>query len=239
MLKFLVLSALLLCGVSLSAQSVVAAKKIKATDLPKTIKIRGKIFEAWQWNDKLGDNILVLSVLGPYAAKSADTEDGQTVELFANHFYKTDSVYKALWRLNDLVKACELDYVASFVKDATTITDLDKDGKAETVVQYKLACRGDVSPSYMKLIMHEDSTKYALRGSMWLDGAAGEAKFTVNEKNADLQKLPKPTGATEGEDEYLRTLGRYETEKEFAKAPPEFLQHARRQWLKHVKEKFD
>ncbi len=234
----MVLSAMLFSFTCISAQTAFSAKKI--SQLPKGIKTRGTLTEAWQWNDKLGENILVLSVLGPYAVKIKDAEDEEahTIELFATHYYKKDSAYKTLWRLNDLVKECNLDYTAEFIRGSTTITDLDKDGIAETLVQYKLACHGDVSPSYMKLVMHKDSVKYALRGSMWLDGAVAEAKFAVTENNANLEKLPR---SKKGDDEqgYVNSMGRYETEKEFAKAPPVFLQHARRQWIRYAKESFE
>lgn len=228
---------LLLLPVMGKAQgSFPAAYKMKTVD--SRFKFRGKIQEAWQWDDRLGKNVLITSVLGPYTVKSKETgEETQTIELFAVHYIKTDTGYKALWRMNDLIKECELDHVAEFIKGSTTITDLDKDSIAETKVQYKLACRGDVSPSYMKLIMHEDTAKYALRGSMWLRGASGEdTVFRVTEKNVNLEKLPvlKDEMAR-----YEQSLGRYETEKDFRNAPAAFLVYARKEWLRYVKERFD
>ena len=112
-----------------------------------------------------------------------------------------------------------------------TITDLDADSIAETTVQYKLACSSDVSPALMKLVMHEGETKYALRGMMWY--GSPEEKFTVTEKDANLETLP---GYKKTDEEYFKTWGRYETEKEFATAPPEFLKHAQQQWMKFAKE---
>ena len=53
--------------------------------------------------------------------------------------------------------------LCEFIKNAAVVTDLDQDGIAETTVQYKLACRSDVSPALMKLVMHEGETKYAHR----------------------------------------------------------------------------
>jgi hypothetical protein len=225
MIRILVFACCLLVNAPAFAQAKLVAQPLKTTQLPTGIKYRGKLYEAWQWKDQLGDNILLLSSTSP-----VQNATGTTVELFAYHFYKKDTGYRTLWRVNDLVKDCPLDYEASFLKGATTVTDLDMDGIAETSVQYKLACRGDVGPSYMKLIMHEDSVKYALRGSMWLRDEEG-AKFEVTESNVNLDKLPKPK-----EEDYHRVYGRYETEKDFAKAPPAFLQQARKQWLKFAKE---
>jgi len=237
MLRYIAGMIALLVTTMVTAQAPIAPKQIAAGLLPAGIKIKGTTTEAWRWNDKLGENILVLSVLGPYKVKIKGTdEEAKTIELFATHFYKKDSVYKIRWSITDHVKECPLDYEAEFIKEAVNISDVDKDGMAETIVQYKLACRGDVSPSFMKLIMHEDSVKYALRGSMWLDGAVDGSPFAVTESNVNLEKLPKSNDEMK---EYIKSLGRYQSEKEFAKAPPQFLQLARRQWLKYVKESFE
>jgi hypothetical protein len=98
-----------------------------------------------------------------------------------------------------------------------------------------LACRSDVSPAYMKLIMHEDTMKYSLRGPMWINAGADD-KFTVTENDMNLEKLPVKTDEYE---QILQSFGRYESEKEFATAPAVFLQHARKQWMKYVKESFE
>jgi len=222
--------------VGYSQNTFQSATRIKAASLPAGIKFRGKATEIWQWKDKLGNNILVLSKVEPYKAKTnASDESAYNVELFAAQYVQAGSVYKTLWRLNDLVKDCELDHTADFIKGATTITDLDKDSIAETKVQYKLACRGDVSPADMKLIMHEDSLKYALRGAMWVwAGGEQDSVFRVTEKDVNLEKMPPVK-----EEEYEKLFGRYQTEKDFKNAPSSFLVFARKEWLKHAKEKFD
>lgn len=139
------------------------AARVKQDRLPAEIKVRGKIEDAWHWKDRLGENILVTSVLGPYQSKNDKMDEGTTsIELFAAHYVKTDSVYKVRWRLNDFVKDCGLDLVCRFISPALSISDLNNNGIAETKLQYKMACHGDVSPAYMKLIMHEDTVKYAL-----------------------------------------------------------------------------
>lgn len=204
--------------------------KLKVVD--KKLRYRGKLYEALQWKDKLGENVLITSVLGPYKGKSMDMSETQTIELFAVHYVKTDTGYKALWRLNDIQKDCELDIAGFFIPKATTVTDLDKDGIAETKVQYGLSCRGDVSPSYVKLIIHEEADKYALRGQRWVwIGEEADTTFKVTDKNANLEKFPVKN------DDYTWEMGRYENEKEFAKAPEAFLLFARREWIKFAVEK--
>ncbi|MCG2614717.1 hypothetical protein LZZ85_10515 [Terrimonas sp. NA20] len=232
MFKFLCL--LLLPAFCYGQNSFPGVERLKAAAIPAEIKIRGKIEDAWKWTDKLGENILVTAVLGPYKDKSK-VIDGETnnVELFAAHYVKTDSGYRVRWRMNDFVKDCELDLVCHFMREAFKVTDLDNNGIAETKLQYKMVCHGDVSPPYMKLIMHEDSIKYALRGEMWVIGASEDTVFRVTEKNVNLEKFPAK------EDDYTWVMGRYETEKDFVRAPQQFLIFARKEWLKFAKETFE
>lgn len=210
---------------------------LSAAQVPARIKFRGTLYEAWQWTDKTGDNILITSIVPPYPDKykGDDDEEVRTAELHAFHFQKKDTGYKLLWKISDAEKTCGFDITSGFIKGSTIITDLNNNGIAETTVQYKLACRSDVSPANMKLIMHEDTVKYSLRGIMWISQGQDE-QFTITGENANLEKIPKK------KDEYeqmMQSFGRYETEREFTKGPPEFLLHARTRWLKFAIESFE
>lgn len=220
-----------------AAQTTISLEKIATGRIPKEIKFKGNPSEAWKWKDNLGENIIITSVGPSYKAKSFtgdEEEEAYSTELHAFHFIKGDSAYKLLWKISDAVKGCPFDITANFI-NPVQVTDLDKDDIAETTIQYKLACRSDASPAQMKLIMHEDSVKYALRGSMWLKYSV-EMKFTVTEKNVNLETWKDYKGT---DDEWEKRYGRYESEKDFILAPPSFLSFARRQWLKYVKESFD
>lgn len=162
---------------------------------------------------------------------SGTEEDGRGAELAAYQYVKTDSGYRLLWRITDFIKDCTFDVTCTFFKNAVSITDLDKDSVAETTVAYKLSCRSDVSPDEMKVIMHEGSMKYALRGLM-CDPGNGERQEGCATGEINLSKLPKPKEEWE---EMLQSFGRYKSDKDFEKAPPAFLSFARRQWLKYVK----
>ncbi|MFZ1263871.1 MAG: hypothetical protein WAT34_10225 [Chitinophagaceae bacterium] len=213
----------------------IVPEKITVADIPSGINVKGKVLEVWRWNDNLGENILITSYVTPYADKGKNEygEEGQTAELHAFQYARKEGDYLPIWVLNDSEKSCPFDITCDFIKGSTTITDLDKDGIAETKVQYSVACRSDVSPATMKLIMCENGITYALRGSMWLRYSP-EVKFMVTEKDVNLESTPKLKDEME---ELLRTFGRYENEKEFADAPSQFLPFARSEWLKYVKEK--
>jgi hypothetical protein len=212
--------------------------KITAAELPASIKFKGKLFEGWHWTDKMGENILILSYVAPYNDKQKNEygEEARSAELHAFHFAKKDnSDYMQVWMLNDEEKSCSFDITCEFIKDAASVTDLNADGIAETTIQYKMSCRSDVSPSIMKVIMYEGEKKYSLRGFMWVK-ASDDEKFEVTEKDANLATLSGYKGTDE---EYYKTFGRYESEKEFAGAPPQFLTYARQRWMKYVKESFE
>jgi hypothetical protein len=225
-----------------SDQPVVSLKieavKGSAADIPATMRLKGTLQEVWKWKDKLGENLLITTAVAPYKDKQVVEmygEEGLTAELYAFHYVKKeDGQYSQVWLLTDAEKGCPFDLTCGFLKDAVTITDLDADEIAETTVQYKLTCRSDVSPAYMKLIMHEGETKYALRGMMWY--GAPDEKFEVTEGTANLETLP---GYKKEEGDFYKTWGRYESEKEFAGAPPEFIVYARSRWMKFAKENIE
>lgn len=216
---------------------VVSAVAITAEQIPASAKYEGKLHEAWQWTDKSGDNILITTFIEPYADKGKNEygEEGWTAVLNAGLYVKKEGDYQLLWKTNDGEKSCPFDITCKFINGATTITDLDNDGVAEATIQYRLACRSDVSPAEMKLIMYEGTDKYLLQGLSWLK-TSPEDSFTVTESTANLETLP---GYNKTEEEYMKTFGRYESEKGFADAPPQFLAYARRQWMKFVKESFE
>jgi hypothetical protein len=210
----------------------IAPVKIATSEIPATIKVKGTVQEVWKWTDNLGENILITSSVAPHEEKSKDGEEGQSAEIHAFHYAKKDGDYTQVWMMNDAEKLCPVDITCDFIPGSATVTDLDKDGIAEIKVQYSVACRGDVSPATMKLIMYENGVKYALRGNMWIQYGP-DLKYTVTEKDVNLETAP----IIKDQDELLRTFGRYENEKEFADAPPEFLTFARSEWLKYNKEK--
>lgn len=209
-------------------------QSLDSASLPPAIKFKGKLYQAWQWQDALGDNLLITSQVAPAYSTKAYEEEGASASLHAFHYVKQAEGYQLRWQLHDSVGECPVDLACNYI-DSVHITDLDGNGIAETSLLYKTACRGDVSPAYMKLIMHQDSIKYALRGNMWVK-LNTEDSFTVTPANVNLETLPK------ADSEYGRLLqldGRYETEKDFKAAPPPFLLFARNLWLKKVIETFN
>jgi len=164
-------------------------------DIPKTLDFRGTVIEALKWTDSGDDNILILTITGhfnwkDYGKDSTDYILQDKSELYAYLFQKSkfDNDYKRKWRVYDYTECFGVDWFTGFVPKATTITDLDDDGIAEITLPYVSICRGGMDPGEMKIIMYEDSIKYALRGSTMLMCESGypyggEYKPSDNLKN--------------------------------------------------------
>ncbi|HWJ30500.1 MAG TPA: hypothetical protein VNS32_28465 [Flavisolibacter sp.] len=180
--------------------------KLDKNSIPKNIHYAGHIVNAVRWADTTGDHIIITTETGETQSKGQDLDDSyKDAALYAYHYIvQTDSL-KLIWKVYDFVKECPLDLKANYIKNTFAVTDLNKDGKAEIWKMYKTACRGDVSPSDMKIIMYEDNKKYAVRGTN---------KVKVSEK------------------EYMG--GQYTFDEAFKKAPEVFRQYAIQLWKKNI-----
>lgn len=67
----------------------------------------------------------------------------------------------------------------AFLDGATEVTDLDADGFGELTFAYSLACRSDMSPARLKLLMLENGEKFILRGTTNVPGVGG-GQYTVD-----------------------------------------------------------
>jgi hypothetical protein len=141
-------------------QSTVLTKN----DIPKAVKYKGKLLDAFQYRDSLGDNIIIRSETGIFQTKADIDSCTNSADLFAYHYVVESDTVRLMWRLTDFIKACELDVTCDFLEDSILVTDLDKDSIAEVWITYQTSCRGDVSPNNMKIIMFEGEKKYAMKG---------------------------------------------------------------------------
>ncbi len=135
--------------------------------LPASVKYEGKIVAGARWEDKNGQNVLIVC-----ETEIRSKGDERSKELFAYQYIINGEDAKMLWKVNDFVKDCPLDLSLSLIPGSVTVTDINKDGIAENTFLYRMSCKGDVSPDDMKLIMHEGENKYAIRGEriLLMDG---------------------------------------------------------------------
>lgn len=168
-------------------------KSIAFSEIPNSIDFKGTLIDAIKWKDKLGDNLLVLTVNGTHYTNK-ELENTKT-ELYVYLFVKSegDIQYKKLWRIYDFIDCFYIvDFTTYFPRHSLSITDINNDNIAEITFPYVLMCRGDISDDTLKLVMYENTTKYILRGTTRLCKAPKEyqngGKYTSSEnlKNAPL-----------------------------------------------------
>ena len=178
--------------------------KIDKTLVPKNIHFAGKIVQAVRWNDNTGDNIVLLTTTDKTQSKGAPDDSYSEGALYAYHYLVFGDSAKQTWRVIDYVKDCPVDMFLYFVDKTFAVTDLDKDGKAEAWIMYKVSCQGDVSPVPMKIIMYEDNKKFAVRGTTRVE--------------------PSPKRLIGGEYTFVQA---------FKSAPAEFRRYAEKLWQLH------
>lgn len=195
------------CGMMI-AHAAITQLPFNAAALPKGIVCTGRVVDGARWTDSTGENIVVLCQTGAFKSPKGDSEDSRDAELSAHQYVRSAPAWKRVWSIRDFERNCPLDLTATFIPGALTVTDLDGNGIAEVTVLYKHACRGDVSPAGMKLIMREGAKKYAIRGIMRISPEID------------------PSGR-----------GEMNLDPTFAKAPRSFRDFAIQHWKKHEIEK--
>lgn len=183
--------------------------RIDSAQVPKALKYKGNFKDGFRWKDKTGEYVVLTSETGVYINENFSHEnDGSDAEVFA-HCYSLEN-NQQIWKVNDFIKDCMVDIDAAFKKNSLKVTDLDKNGIAEIWVMYEMACKGDISPSDLKIIMYEGKQKFAMRG---------ESKIRTGMENHG-----KPV--FEG--------GSYTFDKAFQQGPKAFRDYAEKLWNEHM-----
>lgn len=202
-------------------------EKLNAEEIPLAIPYKGNFFEGKKWTDNNGENILVLSKTDPEVGNSADDySDERSADLFALQYVLKDGAYSMLWQMHEFIKSCPVEITLTPFKNSTSITDLDSNGITETTLVYKMACKSDESSNEMKVLMHENSKKYALRGLMvdaWAQNKEEQVQNACCIDDMEVNEINSFNG-------YSKMLGKYYNENDFKNAPAEFLQFAIEQW---------
>lgn len=166
--------------------------KLDKNSIPKSIQYSGNNKQAVRWTDSTGDNIVILTLTDKTQSKNAPDDGYREGALYAYHYLLSGDSAKQTWKVSDYVKECPVDMFLYFVDKTFAVTDLNKDGKAEVWIMYKVSCQGDVSPIPMKIIMYQDNKKFAVRGTTRTKVSASDymgGEFTFDEafKNAPAE----------------------------------------------------
>lgn len=132
-----------------------AADAVNAAYLAtQRIAVQGALVDAQRVKDSTGEHILVLSH-GPAS---------DPYRLYAAYFTHNQQGWKQEWTIRDGVDCPGLDVEASFFPAAVAFTDLNRDGRMEVTVSYRLFCGGGIDPYTVKVILRDGATKLAIRG---------------------------------------------------------------------------
>ena len=188
-----------------AAQAQLRVSLLAPAVVPATLKHSGRVVQALRYTDRTGTYTVLATQSGPAADPAAQSSDGRRADLYA-YQYSAAGVAPS-WQVHDFEADCPVDIEAQFRPKGVTVTDLDHNGTAEVWLVYRTTCRGDISPSTQKIIMHEGTRKYAVRGTSRV--VAGQE--------------------AEG--------GTYTLDAAWKAAPVAFRQHAAQLWQQHRNEK--
>lgn len=155
--------------------------------LPPFVDFTGEDSDTLTWVDGQGVHLLLLE----QSRAVWNEEEGTTSKsIQATHWLMKDGRHKKTWSFEDGIKDCPVDVEAKFLT-APRFTDLDKDGIYEVWLMVQKACKGDVSPSEVQVIMVDKENKtYCLEAEQLLvfqdksrDGGAYDLK--------DFRQLPR------------------------------------------------
>ncbi|MDN5288220.1 MAG: putative lipoprotein [Mucilaginibacter sp.] len=186
-----------------AAFAQIKVSKVDKKSIPKSTSYKGYIINAVRFTDNEGDHLVITTETGVSDTKGG--EDGRDAELYAYLYNMKGNEAQLNWQTYDFVKDCPVDLEAQYIPNTFAITDLNKDGKAEVWLMYKTLCAGDISPGEMKIIMHEGSKKYAIRG---------QNKVRVVENQYDG--------------------GKYIFDEAFKNGPIQFKNYAQELWKKNI-----
>jgi hypothetical protein len=137
-----------------AAAGTIAPRKLAAADLAGDVAFDGELVEALGWTDASGDNVAVLAIAGKDVHRN----------LRVVHVAGPKGSRKTVREVKESFRCEDGDLTAEFVPAATSVTDLDGDKLGELTFAYKLACRTDMSPADLKLLVLENGDKHILRG---------------------------------------------------------------------------
>jgi len=216
---------------SLYAQSSgIEVTKLNKEELPQQIKITGKFIEASTWKDNNGKNYFIQYLGEDIRQDFEDHESFYKKEIFACQYVEKNEKIDSLWSF-EYKRGCVNSLELKFIPNSVYVTDLDSNGVTETTFFYKTACRSDVSPADIELIMHENKKKYTLKGTSFIryssfHEAIDLKDYEYNLENALEKKLYNDVFS-----------GRFIHAHDFDNAPKQFIKFAIEKWRVQVKEK--
>lgn len=174
------------------AETKIKLLSIDTNYIKENFSFKGRLKEYLKWEDAEGTHVVFTNETGVYYT-DLENEEGykQNAEVFCAHYLKTSTGFSKKWSIYDYYKNCPVDASAEFCDKSLEVTDLNNNGITEIWIAYRIACRGDVSPSDLKLLMYEGDKKYKMQGFSRIElneeeKYGGEITFIKNFNNEKL-----------------------------------------------------
>lgn len=138
------------------------------------------------WADKQGVHFLVLHQSEKTFHESEMTSSQY---ILAKHWLQEGNSRVETWSYQDGIEDCQVDIEAKFLA-APRFADLDEDGVYEVWFITQMACKGDISPSRVQVVMVDNGTTYRMDAEEKLvfpDGTTDGGSYTLG----DFEQLPE------------------------------------------------
>ncbi len=141
------------------SQSVFEEREFALDAIPNELHYDGNAKDGAHWKDNLGEHWLLISE----KKAGASFDPGHVSNLYAACWRNTENGWQQQWQIKDFNQK---DWESRSYMDGTIkLSDLDKDGVAESLFIYQLGQDG-LDPTDFKLMLHVNNVKYAIRGTL-------------------------------------------------------------------------
>lgn len=131
----------------------------------RRISVPGTLVLGRHFMDRDGEHVLVLTrKAGPSPSAPASGGIEHIALLAALHTRGPGGAWRQSWTIRDVNDCPGLDSSADFITKEVTITDIDRDGRLEVAVPYRMFCGGGIEPATVKVILRQGPLKLAIRG---------------------------------------------------------------------------
>jgi hypothetical protein len=148
------------------AYSNVSFEELSLTALPEGIRYLGKPFQAIKYQDKTGEYLALSSQ--SITLQQNNGQGGEQLSRIHIYVYRLRENQQPfnVYQMHDRIVQVAGEVAPGFAPGTFSVTDMDKNGKAELWLGYRLFSLGNTDSSELKIMMLEGTDKYARRGTM-------------------------------------------------------------------------
>lgn len=132
----------------------------------RQVSVPGVLVLARHFADRDGEHLLVLTRRAGPSPSAPTSGRVEHIELLAAlHTRAANGTWPRTWTIRDINDCPGLDISADFFPREVRLTDVDRDGRIEVTVPYRMFCGGGIEPDTVKVILRQGALKLAVRGT--------------------------------------------------------------------------